>query len=78
MPVVKPARSARARVNSTRHEGPLLRVPSRVQHDARDAVDAEPGMREAGVGVAHVPSAQFAVSQALRLPAEVALTWTRS
>ena len=30
---------------------PLLRAPARVQHHAQDAVDAEPGMPEAGVGV---------------------------
>jgi hypothetical protein len=37
------------------HDGPGLRAPARVQHHAPDAVDAEPGVPEAGVGVAHFP-----------------------
>jgi hypothetical protein len=32
--------------------GPRLGAPVRVEHHAQDAVDAEPGMPEAGVGVA--------------------------
>src|SRR5262249_10317733 len=31
-------------------DGPLLRTPAGVQHHAQDAVDAEPGVPEAGVG----------------------------
>jgi hypothetical protein len=34
---------------------PRLRAPVRVQHHAQDAVDAEPGMPEASVGVVHFP-----------------------
>ena len=33
-----------------------LRAPARVQHHAQHAVDAEPGMSEAGVGWAHTPT----------------------
>jgi hypothetical protein len=32
---------------------PRLRAPLRVKHHAQDAVDAEPGMPEASVGVVH-------------------------
>src|SRR5437016_5206716 len=32
---------------------PRLGAPARVQHHAQDAVDAEPGMPETGVGVVH-------------------------
>ena len=34
---------------------PRLRVPARGQHRAQDAVDAEPGVPETGVGVVHFP-----------------------
>src|SRR5262249_50238673 len=34
-------------------DGPLLRGPARVEHHAQAAVDAEPGMPEAGVGVGY-------------------------
>src|SRR5712691_1805007 len=34
---------------------PRLRAPALVQHRAQDAVDAEPGMPEAAVGVVHFP-----------------------
>ena len=33
---------------------PRLRAPALVQHRAQDAVDAEPGMPEAGVDVVHL------------------------
>ena len=36
-------------------QAPRLRAPSLVQHRAQDAVDAEPGVPEAGVGVDHFP-----------------------
>jgi hypothetical protein len=32
---------------------PRLRAPALVQHHAKQAMDAEPGMPEAGVGVVH-------------------------
>jgi hypothetical protein len=34
---------------------PRLRAPVRVQHHAREAVDAESGVPERGVGVVHFP-----------------------
>jgi hypothetical protein len=34
-------------------DSPRLRTPARVQHHAQDAVDAEPGVSEASVGVVH-------------------------
>ena len=34
--------------------GPRLRDPARMQHHAQDAVDAEPGVPEAGVGLVHL------------------------
>ena len=34
---------------------PRLRAPARVQHHAQDAVDTEPRVPEAGVGVVHFP-----------------------
>jgi hypothetical protein len=36
---------------------PPLRAPARLQHPAQHAVDGEPGVPEAGVGVVHCPSA---------------------
>src|SRR5947207_1345636 len=33
---------------------PRLRAPARGQHHAQDAVDAEPGVPETGVGVVHL------------------------
>jgi len=47
--------SASAFLNSTRTLGPRLRTPARLQHHTQDAVDAEPGVPEAGVGVVHFP-----------------------
>src|SRR4029453_15484725 len=46
-----------ARVPSELHTdlSPRLRAPARVQHHAQNAVDAEPGVPEAGVGVVHLP-----------------------
>src|SRR2546428_2233888 len=39
---------------------PRLRAPALVQHRAQDAVDSEPGMPEAGVGLGHLPPAAAA------------------
>ena len=43
---------------------PRLRAPARVQHHAQDAVDAEPGVPEAGVG--HFVPAALRVKRATR------------
>src|SRR5713101_5423139 len=42
---------------------PGLRAPALVQHRAQDAVDSEPGMPEAGVGLGH-PAQAAAVRRA--------------
>jgi hypothetical protein len=43
---------------SSSMQRPRLRAPARVQHHAQDAVDAGPGVPEAGVGVVRFPSAR--------------------
>src|SRR4029453_5472973 len=51
---------------------PRLRAPPRVQHRAQDAVDAEPGVPEAGVGVDHL-SATIATRSASTTPRSTAI-----
>ncbi len=40
---------------SSSSQRPRLRAPARLQHHAQDAVDAEPGVPETRVSVAHRP-----------------------